>query len=75
MSPHLPQLSALMDAAARAADAGDDANSESLLLQSIAHGEAQRLEEAVRCFKRALKDDRATPRATAKARGATGPTR
>jgi Flp pilus assembly protein TadD len=104
-SPHSPQLAALMDAAARAVDAGDDASAEPLFLQivalnprdaeawhmlavvairsgrvaeageraerahqlerrnhlylntlGVAYGEAQRLEEAVRCFRRALKE-------------------
>jgi len=104
-SPHSPQIVALMDAAARAVDAGDDALAEPLLLRivaqnprdaeawhtlaviavrtgrvaeameraerahqlerrnhlylntlGIAHAEAQRLEEALRCFKRALKE-------------------
>jgi len=36
MDPHLQQLNALMDAAARAVDAGDDARAEPLLLQIVA---------------------------------------
>src|ERR1043166_3483135 len=36
MDPHLQQLNALMDAAARAVGAGDDARAEPLLLQLVA---------------------------------------
>ncbi len=36
MSPHLPQLKALMDAAAGAVEAGDDARAEPLLFQIVA---------------------------------------
>ena len=37
MSPHLPQLSDLMEAAARAVEAGDDARAEPLLLRIVSH--------------------------------------
>lgn len=103
--PHFPHLTALMDAAASAVDAGDDVRAEPLFLQivalnprdaeawhmlaviatragrpadaieraerahqlerrhhlylntlGVAYGEAQRLDEAIRCFRRALKE-------------------
>src|SRR6185503_9725021 len=104
-NPHRPQLRALMDAAAKALDAGDDASAQALLQRivgenprdaeawhtlaaiavrdgraaeavdpaeralsldrrnplflntlGVAHAEMQQMEEALRCFKRALKE-------------------